>query len=202
MRIWFMLLSLIVWRVAVASPAAWYFEHRYSCAIGTTSITVSLKQTETHKKCFEYIERIAEKVSILEEDIQTAQWLIGAGRDIAYRNEVVLSLQKEHQQYLLSRQQIITAMDDFERELFIRVKWIVYVYLNPRYEELSQTVDKIDELLYRTKMQGTIDQYQFVIDKRDQLYRERLILDAIRAASSFETLIVPLRKYFQDYSAE
>lgn len=177
-----------------------YFEDRYLCDVGSSSITVSLKQTQwwTLKTCFEYVEKVAKKITILDQDIYSAQWLIDAGRDVPYWTEVRDTLKQERERYDTSRTQLLVAMNDFERELFIRVKSVIYVYLSPKWNDLDEKMAKSSELLDLTKALWNQSQYEIIRQKRDQLYVQRLLLDTIRRATSFDTLMVPLKTYIRE----
>lgn len=170
-----------------------YFENNFLCTIEETSITVSLHDWE--KPCFDYIQKVAVKITTLQEDIKIAQQYIESNRDTEYRITIKETLSADKATYEFSREQIITAMNDYEGELFLRIKVLVYFYLKPEREATDEKIAQADILLLRMRLSWNGDQYATVLKKRDALYRERLLLDAIKHASSFEELVFPLKTY-------
>lgn len=88
---------------------------------------------------------------------------------------------------------MLTAVQDFESELFFRVKRLVGYYLMPRYHELQQKVAKADKLMVRLLLLGERQQISFVLDQRDMRERELVLLERIQYATTFATLIPPLQ---------
>ncbi len=189
---------LAFWVIGVLSLLSpgetfWYFENKFLCTIQETSITVSLHEWE--KPCFDYISKIAVKINTLEEDISIAQQYIDTNRDIEYWTTIADTLSITKNDFEFSRNQIVTSMSDYENELFLRIKVLVYFYLKPERVETEAKIKQADTLLLRMKLSWNWVQYDTVLNKRDDLHREWMLLDAIKRASSFETLVFPLKTY-------
>lgn len=191
-RLILLVLCLVWWFLL---PSQWfsYFENKFLCTIEDTSITVSL--TDWEKPCFSYISKVAAKIATLEEDITIAQQYIDANRDVDYWTALKETLDENRATYEFSRNQIVTSMDDYENELFLRIKVLVYSHLKSEREETEQKIKQADMLLLRMKLSWNDEQYPTVITKRNQLYREWLLLDAIKRSGSFEELLFPLKSY-------
>lgn len=174
-----------------------YFEDRFYCILEESSITVSLQEWETY--CFSYIQKITNKIDTLNNDIIVAQEYIAAQEDVAYWKSIWAWLIATKNQYNDSRTQIMIAMQDYEKELFLRVKSLVSSYLKPEYDDITQKIQQADKLLEHLRTTWNKDTYQSVLQKRDALYREWLLLDAIKWSYSFETLLFPLKTYLDTH---
>lgn len=192
-KLWLLALGIAVVSFTVPTKAFWYFENKFLCTIGDNSITVSLHEWE--KPCFDYIEKVATKINTLQEDISTAQHYIDKNRDVEYRTAIKETLSEDKARYELSRNQLVTTMDDYENELFLRIKVLVYFYLQPERVAIEEKIAQADVLLLRMRLSWIWDQYRTVLNKRDELYRDWLLLDAIKRATSFEALLFPLKTY-------
>lgn len=181
---------------AWSNPVAWYFENRFYCSIEWNTVTVTIEDWSTY--CFGYIEKIATRIAWLDQDIETAQEYIDEWTDRVYRYNLQSDFLVEKQQLERSRQQIIKAMDDFEKELFLRIKTLISFYLKPEWEEIEQKLDQADILKTHLTNQWNAEQYHKVVIKRNELYREWLLLDAIKQAQTFETLLFPLKTYLAE----
>jgi hypothetical protein len=174
-----------------------YFEDRFFCEVSSEQITVSLHEGET--LCFTYIAKITDRITELQEDIRIAQQFIQRDLDVQYWSTVWSSLLERKNQFLNSRRLMIDAMEDYEKELFLRVKWLISFYLKPEYDALTKKIAQADFLLAHLRLTGNGEMYPTILQRRDELYREWLLLEAIKTAHSFETLLFPLKTYLHDY---
>jgi len=56
------------------------------------------------------------------------------------------TLDENRATYEFSRNQIVTSMDDYENELFLRIKVLVYSHLKSEREETEQKIKQADML--------------------------------------------------------
>ncbi len=95
------------------------------------------------------------------------------------------------------RSQMIIAVDDYEFELFLKVKSLVAWHMMPRRQQVMNKITTADKLLAQLKKVGNIQQYTFVVRQAEKLQQQLILYDRIREASSFGQLIPPLKLYFQ-----
>jgi hypothetical protein len=129
-------------------------------------------------------------------DITSAQENISRAdeADRAYRTQVVLTLTEKKNALTSMQQQIVLAMKDFEQELFVRVKGVVWYYLFPYTSTLQIKIDQWENLLTRLVIAGNKEQYLFVRQQIDAREREMIFLDRIKNSSEFTTLLPPLKR--------
>lgn len=58
---------------------------------------------------------------------------------------MLLELQKEYSVLTQTQQDMLSAVKDFEQELFIRVKRVVGYYLKPKYDILTNKLQQAHE---------------------------------------------------------
>ena len=172
-----------------------YFEWRYFCSVQGNVIDVSIATGD--QKCFPYLEQLSTRIDVLEEDINSANVHIKAEKDISYRTQVKEDLEKKKDILKNLRDQFIVAIDDYEKELFFKVKSLVGHYLMPKREEIVKKIQQSYSLLFRLKLAGDEKNFAFVVSKMDQLEMELTLLDRIKFAHTFAELIPPLKQYLR-----
>lgn len=100
-------------------------------------------------------------------------------------------------EWLSLRERFIVAIDDYERDLFLRVKGLVTFYLKPEREQLFEKIQQANTLLLRLKLIGDTERYQFVLQNLEQLQRMVSFLDHIKFSQNFGELIPPLKEYLE-----
>ncbi len=188
---------IAVWSIFFTTIAFSYFENRFFCDVSSDIITVSLHEWET--LCFTYIEKITERVTELHEDIRIAQQFIDRDLDVEYWSSVWRWLIERRNQFLNSRRLLLDAMEDYEKELFLRVKWLISFYLKPEHDEITKKIAQADFLLAHLRLVWDREMYPTILQRREELYREWLLLEAIKTSYSFETLLFPLKTYLHDH---
>lgn len=172
-----------------------YFEWKYFCSVEGNTIDVSIATGD--QKCFPYLEQLSTRIDVLDEDISTAGVHIKAENDLAYRIQVKQDLEKKRDILKTLRDQFVTAIDDYEKELFFKVKSLVGHYLMPKREEVVQKIQQAYSLLFRLKLAGDEKNFAFVVSKMDYLETQLLLLDRIKFAHTFAELIPPLKQYLK-----
>jgi hypothetical protein len=123
---------------------------------------------------------------------------ITEGYDKSYRDGIVVTLTKKRDDILLVQQALMSAIKDFEKELFVRVKSIIGYYLLPRANELTQKIAQGKKLLHRLILAGNAEQYLFARQQMDGWEREMMFLDRIQQASTFDVLLPPLKRRMRE----
>jgi len=194
--------KIFLWGISVLivllpSWADAYFEHTYWCVIDDKTIQVSL--TTGDQLCFDYMAWLTKLLKQTNIDIQAATentdnttWY-----DHTYRLGILSDLTKKKDSLTTLQQQILFAMRDFEQELFVRVKWIVWYYLLPYAWSLEKKITQWKSLLTRIIIVWNIEQYLFVRNQLDQREREIIFLYRIQASSDFASLSPPLKRWIQ-----
>jgi hypothetical protein len=91
---------------------------------------------------------------------------------------------------------IVSAMRDYETELFISTKWLVSVYLKPEHESLSEKLSQALLLKERIVWLWNKQQFDFVLAKIEERETTLMILRSIKQSSNFDALIPALKVYF------
>ena len=174
-----------------------YFEHTYRCVIEETTIQVSL--TTGEQLCLDYMAWLSKLLQQTIGDIKSAsanaattEWY-----DYTYRNGVVVALTEKKASLTDMQQKIILAMQDFEQELFVRVKGIVWYYLLQHTWTIQEKIQQWKTLLTRLIIVGNKEQYIYVRKQLDEREREIIFLDRIKQSSDFATLLPPLKWWIE-----
>lgn len=200
----FIAMILVLWVLLTTLPlqGSAYFENRLLCDISEDTVTVRI-DTQTQgtdtSYCFDILQRIAKKNQILEADLLRAQWYSerwSSNDDKNYWNQVVAAIQLDLLPYKTMKWLIVSAMRDYETELFISTKWLVSVYLKPEYESLSEKLSQALLLKERIVWLWNQQQFDFVLAKIEERETTLMVLRSIKQSSSFDTLIPPLKIYF------
>lgn len=174
-----------------------YFEDRYRCVLDDAAIQVSL--TTGDQLCLTYLSGIQQVLLATEIDRDAAATNAAATKwyDHIYRKEIYATLTEKKEALAEVQQKIGFAMRDFEQELFVRVKGIVWYYLLSYTATLEQKVDQGAELMQRLVLGGNTEQYAFVRHQMNDRERELLFLERIKESSTFATLVPALKWWIQ-----
>lgn len=176
-----------------------YFESRYWCVIEESTIQVSL--TTGEQLCFDYMAGLAKLIQQTTTDIKSASdnASITKWYDHDYRIGIVNDQTKKKESLTDLQQKIVLSMKDFEKELFLRIKGIVWYYLLKHTGTLEEKVVQGKALLLRLILIWNKDQYGFVRKQIDGRERELIFLDSVKQSYDFATLIPPLKQWMEIY---
>lgn len=172
-----------------------YFEDRYRCTLETKSIEVSLSTGQ--QLCLTYLAGIRDIAMQTRRDIIQANKNLLDSKDKSYRSGVLMDLNADHAVLLQAQDDILTAIQDFEQELFFHVKRLVGYYLKPKYDTLINKLQQAQQLKDRLLVLGNAEQLKIVRNQMDRQEREIMFLETIREAGSFEQLIPILKRRVQ-----
>ena len=200
-RLWLLISSLGAGLFLSLSTANAYVTDTFVCEVEANTVVVALENEtrdgdEQFDSCFAMLEALENEIVLLNDNIQRADQLIAEGREVEYWSATRTSLQEQQALYKRSQTQLINAIDDFERELFIRIKTIAYVILGPEREELINDIRTTEALLVVTQRRWSTEQYALVRRGLSQLQKELFYIDAIQRASTFGQLLPALKVYF------
>lgn len=174
-----------------------YFEEQYVCSIDKNVIEVSLTAGEA--VCFTYIAQVSTAIDELNQELIQANKYLDQWRDKAYWTKIYDELRLRRDNMVNLRTQVIAAVDDYEIELFLKVKPIVAAYLIPRRQKVLNKIVTADKLLVSLKEAGDAETYGFVVKQAEKLQQQLILYDRIRFASTFMELIPPLKLYIQSW---
>lgn len=195
------LILWVIWTLLPLQGSA-YFENRLFCDINKDTVTVRIdtqRESMDTPYCFDILQRIAKKSQVLQADLLRAQWYSEkwtSDDDKNYWNQVVASIQQDMLPYETMKWLIVSAIRDYETELFISTKWLVSVYLKPEYESLSQKLSEALVLKERIVWLWNQQQFGFVLGKIEERETTLMVLRSIRQSANFDALIPALRVYF------
>ncbi len=190
------LLGVLAWTYALFPvDVNWYFEHQYFCSVEWNSIVVTLQTGQRY--CFAYIRDFSLSIQNINEQRETAQSYIKDGEDVAYRNTVDDQLRMKKQQMTDLQQQFLAAIEDYENNLFLRIKWILNYYFRQTRLDLTASIDQTRQLLLYTKLAGERDKYELLLLKLEAYLQRMQLLDQIRFSQQFDQLIPPLKSYLR-----
>ncbi len=123
-----------------------YFEHTYFCGIDGNSISVSIQEGD--RLCFEYLASMAVTITELDAGIIRAQGYVNVGTDDdrAYREGILVDLNRQRQDRISLRERLVVAVDDYEWDLFLRIKGLVSFYLKPEREVIFDKITQANSL--------------------------------------------------------
>jgi hypothetical protein len=184
----------MLWGWFFMMPVQWYFEERYQCILENDIIQVSL--TTGSKPCMEYMAGLYTLLNDTREDLKAAEENKEEtdGYDRSYREWQLKTLQKKYTTLIETQQELGIAMDDFEKELFIRVKSLVWYYLFGYTTELQKKYDQWVRLMNRLLLAWNDQQYKVIRTQMDWRLRELIVLERIKDASDFAALVAPLKQ--------
>lgn len=177
-------------------PVFSYFEERYRCVIESDIIQVSLATGD--KLCMDYLAGLSTLIANTSEDLTIAlknkeitEWY-----DSNYREEQSVQLQKKKTLLVETQENVLLAVKDFEKELFVRVKSVVWYYLFAHTAKIKEKLAQWVKLQHRLLVLGNREQLVFVRHQMDIRERELLILERIQQSTDFNTLMPSLKRWF------
>ena len=184
------IVTIALWWSSVSA----YFHDRYRCTLSDASVEISLQTGE--KSCMIYLDGLDQLITTNQSQIDDARQNQDMG-DAEYRKSILTQLEHQKNKLEYTRQAVLLAMDDFEQELFLRVKRVVGYYLMRKETDLLTKQAQATKLLWRLLVMGNSAQYIFVRDQMDLWERELMFLERIQQAGDFATLIPPLKRWIE-----
>jgi hypothetical protein len=180
----------------IYAPILGYFEERYRCVIESEIIQVSLATWD--KLCLDYLAGLSTLIANASEDLTIAlkNKDLTSWYDRDYRIEQSEQLYKKKTLLLETQENVLLAVKDFEKELFIRVKSVVWYYLFPYTVKIKEKLLQWVKLQHRLLVLWNSEQLVFVRHQMDLWERELLFLERIQQSIDFNTLMPSLKRWF------
>lgn len=176
-----------------------YFENKYYCSLQENNIIVALKKTETAKKCMIYISEINQNIATFEKNIGKANYYINKQEDEQYWEQVKAELETNKKKNELVKQQILTAMQDFEKKLFGKVKKLLSYYLLKEKKTVQDKLEDLSENMAKAREQWDMSMFAQYRDEAEMLEIERWLLNSILYAGDFAQMAPFLKHWIEFY---
>lgn len=173
-----------------------YFEDKYRCVIESEVIQVSLATWD--KLCMDYLAGLSTLIANSTEDLAIAEKNkeITSWYDRSYREKQEEQLKRKKNLLINTQENILLAVQDFEKELFVRVKSVVWYYLFAHTTKIKDKLAQWVKLQHRLLVLWNREQLVFVRHQMDLWERELLFLDRIQKSNNFNELIPVLKRWF------
>ena len=177
------ILTLIVLTTFINSLCFAYMEDKVFCTLWKNSITVTLEKQQNYK-CSEYLSLLSQTINTEYNDILSIQKLIKQGYDVEYRKEIRETKRDKLKKMLSIKEQIETAVAEFDSNLFVKMKDYVIYTVTPYQTKYK----KIFKHLNNLKNQGQRFSYDQK-KKMDYIQEDITIIDKIIDSTDYDTLI-------------
>jgi len=177
------LLTFIVLISLFACTCSAYMEDKVFCTLWKNSITVTLERQQNYK-CNEYLSLLSQTINTEYNDILSIQNLIKQWYDVEYRKEIREAKRENLKKLLTIKEQIESAVSEFDTNLFIKLKDYVVYTVTPYQTKYKKILKHLDNL----KNQWQRFSYD-VKKKYDYLQEDINIIDNIIESTDYDILM-------------
>jgi hypothetical protein len=136
-----------------------------------------------------YVQDVHTSLQHLNEDISRANDQLKAREDTLYRSQVKLDLEDKQSKLMDLQDKLVAAIDDYESDLFMRVKTILLVYLRDDMTQLAKQYEQTSNFLNQVKRMGDRGKYRELLVQQEDTYIQLNHLQDIRDAANFLELL-------------
>ncbi len=177
------LFTVIVFTILFTNFSFAYVEDKVFCTIWNNSITVTMEKNHNYK-CKEYLSVLSQAINIEYNDIISIQKLISQGYDIDFWKEIRETKRDRLKKLLTLKEQIETAIAEFDSNLFIKMKDYIVYTVSPyqtKYKKILRHLNNYKDQWWKipNDIKKTIEYFQ----------EEISVIDNIIEASDFDTLV-------------
>lgn len=177
------LLIIIVFSLLFIGFSSAYMEDRVFCTIWKNSITVTLERDRNYK-CSEYLSVLSQAINSEYNDIISIQKLIKQWYDIEYWKEIRETKREKLKKILTIKEQIETAIAEFDSNLFVKMKDYVIYTVSPdqiRYKKVLKSLNNLSNQWWKFSNDVT--------KKIKYLEEDINLIDKIFESTDYDTLI-------------
>jgi len=177
------LLIIIVFSLLSIGFSSAYMEDRVFCTIWKNSITVTLERDRNYK-CSEYLSVLSQAINSEYNDIISIQKLIKQWYDIEYWKEIRETKREKLKKILTIKEQIETAIAEFDSNLFVKMKDYVIYTVSPdqiRYKKVLKSLNNLSNQWWKFSNDVT--------KKIKYLEEDINLIDKIFESTDYDTLI-------------
>ena len=160
-----------------------YMEDKVFCTIWKNSITVTLEK-QSNYKCVDYISLLSQTINTEYNDILSIQKLIKQWYDVDYRRTIMDDKIEKLKKMLTIKEQIETAVSEFDSNLFIKVKdYVIYSVSSyqTKYKKVLRYLNSADS--NGEKISNDMRK------KMNYLQEDILVIDKIFDSTGYEDLV-------------
>lgn len=177
------LFTAILFTILFTNFSFAYVEDKVFCTIWNNSITVTMEKNHNYK-CKEYLSVLSQAINIEYNDIISIQKLISQGYDIDFWKEIRETKRDRLKKLLTLKEQIETAIAEFDSNLFIKMKDYIVYTVSPyqtKYKKILRHLNNYKDQWWKipNDIKKTIEYFQ----------EEISVIDNIIEASDFDTLV-------------
>lgn len=176
-------LLIIVLSIFFIGFTSAYVEDKVFCTIWSNSITVTMEK-EHNYKCKEYLSVLSQAINTEYNDIIAIQKLISQWYDIDFWKEVRETKRDRLKRILSLKEQIETAVAEFDSNLFIKMKDYIVYTVTPYQTKYKKVLKHLNN--YKDQG-GKIP--SDIKRKMDYFQEEISVIDNLIEATDFDTLI-------------
>ena len=176
----FWILIVLIMNLTICSA---YMEDKVFCTLWKNSITVTLEK-QSNYKCSEYLSVLSQIINNEYNDILSIQKLIKQWYDVDYWKEIRESKKEKLKKMLTIKEQIETAVSEFDSNLFVKVKdYVIYTVSSyqTKYKKVLRYLNSVDS--------GGGKMSSDMRKKMDYLQEDILVIDKIFDSTGYEDLV-------------
>ena len=177
------ILSITIFSIFFTGFSLAYVEDKVFCTIWSNSITVTMEK-EHNYKCKEYLSVLSQAINTEYNDIISIQKLINQWYDVDYWKEIRETKRERLKRILTLKEQIETAVAEFDTNLFVKMKDYIIYTVSPyqtKYKKVLKHLENYKNQWWRI----TSD----VKRKMDYFQEDITVIDNIINATDYDTLI-------------
>ena len=160
-----------------------YMEDKVFCTIWKNSITVTLEK-QSNYKCVDYVSLLFQTINTEYNNILSIQKLIKQWYDVDYRKTIMDDKIEKLKKMLTIKEQIETAVSEFDSNLFIKVKdYVIYSVSSyqTKYKKVLRYLNSVDSEGWKISSD--------MRKKMGYLQEDILVIDKIYESTGYETLV-------------
>lgn len=177
------ILIIIVFTTFFIGLCTAYMEDVVFCTLWKNSITVTLERQHNHK-CSEYLSVLSQVINSEYNDILAIQKLIKQWYDVEYWKEIRETKREKLKKILTIKEQIETAIAEFDLNLFVKMKDYIVYTVTPYQTKYKKVLKNLNNLK---------DKWQILSNdikkKMDYLQEDITVIDRIFDSTDYDTLI-------------
>lgn len=176
-------LAIVMFSIFFIGFSSAYVEDKVFCTIWSNSITVTMEK-EHNYKCKEYLSVLSQAINTEYNDIISIQKLISQWYDIDFWKEVRETKRDRLKKILTLKEQIETAVTEFDTNLFVKMKDYIIYTVSPYQTKYKKVLKHLNN--YKNQW-GKIP--SDIKRKMDYFQEEISVIDNLIEATDFDTLI-------------
>lgn len=181
--------TIIVFSMFFVGLCSAYMEDKVFCTLWKNSIVVTLERSYNYK-CSEYLSLLSQTINTEYNNIMSIQKLINQWYDIEYWKEIRDEKREKLKKMLAIKEQIETAVSEFDSNLFVKMKDYVVYMVTPYQVKYKKVLKYLNN--YKNQW-GKIS--SDIKNKMNYLQEDILVIDRIFGAKDYDTLVKSFNRH-------